>query len=56
MISSRLPRLPRAMISRYGMSDEFDMVAMESVSNQYLGGDSSLWPAPLKHRHFWIKR
>ena len=30
------------MISRYGMSDDFDMVAMESVSNQYLGGDSSL--------------
>lgn len=35
-------KLARAMISRYGMSDEFDMVAMESVSNQYLGGDSSL--------------
>ena len=32
----------RGMISRYGMSDEFDMVAMESMSNQYLGGDSSL--------------
>ena len=30
------------MISRYGMSDDFDMVAMETVSNQYLGGDSSL--------------
>ena len=30
------------MISRYGMSEDFDMVAMESVSNQYLGGDSSL--------------
>ena len=30
------------MITRYGMSDEFDMVAMENVSNQYLGGDSSL--------------
>jgi cell division protease FtsH len=30
------------MISRYGMSDEFDMVAMENVSNQYLGGDTSL--------------
>ena len=30
------------MISRYGMSDEFDMVAMESMSNQYLGGDASL--------------
>ena len=30
------------MITRYGMNEEFDMVAMESVSNQYLGGDSSL--------------
>lgn len=30
------------MITRYGMSDEFDMVAMETVSNQYLGGDTSL--------------
>ena len=30
------------MISRYGMSEDFDMVAMENVSNQYLGGDSSL--------------
>ena len=35
-------KLARAMISRYGMSDEFDMVAMENVSNQYLGGDASL--------------
>ena len=35
-------KLARAMITRYGMSDDFDMVAMESVSNQYLGGDSSL--------------
>lgn len=35
-------KLARAMISRYGMSDEFDMVAMENVTNQYLGGDSSL--------------
>ena len=30
------------MITRFGMSDEFDMVAMENISNQYLGGDSSL--------------
>ena len=30
------------MITRFGMSDEFDMVAMETVSNQYLGGDASL--------------
>ncbi|CCX60231.1 aTP-dependent zinc metalloprotease FtsH 3 [Blautia hydrogenotrophica CAG:147] len=35
-------KLARGMITRYGMSDEFDMVAMENVSNQYLGGDSSL--------------
>ena len=35
-------KLARAMISRYGMSRDFDMVAMETVSNQYLGGDSSL--------------
>ena len=35
-------KLARAMITRYGMSEEFDMVAMETVSNQYLGGDTSL--------------
>ncbi len=35
-------KLARAMITRYGMSDEFDMVAMETVTNQYLGGDTSL--------------
>ena len=35
-------KIARGMISRYGMSDEFDMVAMEGMSNQYLGGDSSL--------------
>lgn len=35
-------KLARAMITRYGMSEEFDMVAMETVTNQYLGGDSSL--------------
>ena len=35
-------KIARGMISRYGMSDDFDMVAMESMSNQYLGGDSSL--------------
>ena len=35
-------RLARAMITRYGMSDEFDMVAMETLNNQYLGGDTSL--------------
>ena len=35
-------KLARAMITRYGMSEEFDMVAMEAVTNQYLGGDTSL--------------
>ena len=35
-------RMARAMISRYGMSDTFGMVALESVTNQYLGGDTSL--------------
>ena len=35
-------KLARAMITRFGMSDEFDMVAMETVTNQYLGGDTSL--------------
>ncbi len=35
-------KIARAMITRYGMSDDFDMVAMETVNNQYLGGDSSL--------------
>ena len=35
-------RIARAMITRYGMSDEFGMVAMETVNNQYLGGDTTL--------------
>ena len=35
-------KIARAMITRYGMTDEFDMVAMENVTNQYLGGDTSL--------------
>ena len=35
-------KIARAMITRYGMTDEFDMVAMETVTNQYLGGDTSL--------------
>ena len=35
-------RIARSMVTRYGMTDEFDMVAMETVSNQYLGGDTSL--------------
>jgi len=39
-------KLARAMITRYGMSGEFDMVALETVSNQYMGGDTSLACAP----------
>ena len=39
-------KLARAMITRYGMSDDFDMVAMETVTNQYLGGDASLACSP----------
>lgn len=35
-------KIARAMITRYGMSDEFDMVAMETINNKYLGGDASL--------------
>ena len=35
-------KIARVMITRYGMSDDFDMVAMETVTNQYLGGDASL--------------
>ena len=39
-------KIARAMITRYGMSDEFGMVAMETVNNQYLGGDASLSCSP----------
>ena len=39
-------KLARAMVTRYGMSEEFDMVAMETVQNQYLGGDTSLSCSP----------
>ena len=39
-------KLARAMITRYGMSEEFGMVALETVQNQYLGGDASLACAP----------
>src|SRR5699024_1921794 len=35
-------KLARAMITRYGMTEQFDMVALETVQNQYLGGDTSL--------------
>ena len=40
--SSRRPSSPARMITRYGMSEDFDMVALETVTNQYLGGDASL--------------
>ncbi len=39
-------KLARAMITRYGMTDEFDMMALETIQNQYLGGDTSLTCAP----------
>ncbi|MGN0326374.1 MAG: ATP-dependent zinc metalloprotease FtsH [Lachnospiraceae bacterium] len=39
-------KLARSMVTRYGMSDDFDMVALETVSNQYLGGDTSLACSP----------
>lgn len=42
----RATKLARAMITRYGMSDDFGMVALETVTNQYLGGDASLACAP----------
>lgn len=43
-------KLARAMITRYGMSDDFDMVALETVSGQYLGGDTSLACSPETQR------
>ena len=42
-------KLARAMLTRYGMSDEFGMVALETVTNQYLGGDASLACSPETH-------
>lgn len=39
-------RIARAMVTRYGMSEEFDMMALETISNQYLGGDASLMCSP----------
>ena len=39
-------RIARAMVTRYGMSEEFDMMALETVTNQYLGGDTSLMCSP----------
>ena len=43
-------KLARAMVTRYGMSEEFDMVALETVTNQYLGGDASLACSPQTQR------
>ena len=48
-------KLARAMITRYGMSDEFDMVAMETVTNQYLGGDTSMACSPETQRQIDLK-
>ena len=48
-------KLARAMITRYGMNDDFDMVAMETVTNQYLGGDASLNCAPETQREIDYK-
>ena len=39
-------KMARAMVTRYGMSDDFDMMALETVTNQYLGGDASLTCSP----------
>ena len=47
--------LARAMITRYGMTDEFDMVAMETVTNKYLGGDTSLACAPETQKYIDAK-
>lgn len=48
-------KLARAMITRYGMTDEFDMVAMETVTNKYLGGDTSLARAPETQKYIDAK-
>ena len=48
-------KLARAMITRYGMTDEFDMVAMETVTNQYLGGDTALACAPETQKYIDAK-
>lgn len=48
-------KLARAMITRYGMTDEFDMVAMETVTNKYLGGDTSLACAPETQKYIDAK-
>lgn len=48
-------KLARSMITRYGMTDEFDMVAMETVTNKYLGGDTSLACAPETQKYIDAK-
>ena len=48
-------KLARAMITRYGMNEDFDMVALETVSNQYLGGDASLACSPETQREIDVK-
>ena len=48
-------KLARAIITRYGMTDEFDMVAMETVTNKYLGGDTSLACAPETQKYIDAK-
>ena len=48
-------KLARAMITRYGMTDEFDMIAMETVTNKYLGGDTSLACAPETQKYIDAK-
>lgn len=48
-------KLARAMITRYGMTNEFDMVAMETVTNKYLGGDTSLACAPETQKYIDAK-
>jgi len=48
-------KLARAMITRYGMSEEFDMVAMETMTNQYLGGDTSMTCSPETQRQIDLK-
>ena len=42
----RATKMARAMVTRFGMTDEFDFMALETVNNQYLGGDASLAAAP----------
>ena len=51
----QVTKLARAMITRYGMTDEFDMVAMETVTNKYLGGDTSLACAPETQKYIDAK-